>query len=845
MKRNTLILIINVVILVAACVGVITYAHSQEELAKQQSRSGFIGATEIISGIADNYLSDTEDFCDVWASYINANKFTIEEAIEYLENVRALSSVYAQIIWTDDYTGLSREAYLYDDDNYFVDYSGLTSLFSAWQDKNEIYNTPCFTNPVTGSYGIAFCKQIFLLDENNELKEAILMRIVPNSYMETRWLFPSKYVGASVAIIDRDGRYILKPDTMKNEDFLSFLYSYNQDTINQDEIHDYISNNDSGLISAKNASNVDCLWSFQALSKNSNWIIVLVASTSTIYDSQFDWFIPEMIMLSFLLMLLVDLVYLRQQREKDLEVQEQLELQGKQVKLALEEAEKANKAKSNFLSNMSHDIRTPMNGIIGVLSLVEQEETVKNDKKLTDYIHKIQSSSRHLLSLINDVLDVSKIESGEIALNKESISLAEQLALLDSVMRPQATEKGQDLHFGIKNISHEYFVGDSVRLRQILINLLSNAVKYTPYGGKISLEVEELPSDNKDYANLHFTVIDNGYGMSKELQAKVFDPFVRGENSVINKVQGTGLGMTIIKTIIDLMKGRITVESEEGKGSRFDVYLSLPLDRSYEVTLGADNILFVSKEEQFKDNVRSMATVTKENVIIADTAKDAIDILKNGQVVDAVVLEGLLTDEKLSEYVKEIREAVDYELFVICADYAHSDNAYEMVQKANLDGILARPFFLSQVAKTMKQARNEEVDDSNYTTSSLYKKKFLCAEDNELNAEILLAILETYDATCDIYPNGKELVEAFKTVKQGDYDAILMDVQMPIMDGLAATKLIRIGDNPLGQTIPIIAMTANAFSEDVQNCLNAGMNAHISKPIEILNLERVMRKYSK
>ena len=333
--------------------------------------------------------------------------------------------------------------------------------------------------------------------------------------------------------------------------------------------------------------------------------------------------------------------------------------------------------------------------------------------------------------------------------------------------------------------------------------------------------------------------------MSKELQAKVFDPFVRGENSVINKVQGTGLGMTIIKTIIDLMKGRITVESEEGKGSRFDVYLSLPLDRSYEVTLGADNILFVSKEEQFKDNVRSMATVTKENVIIADTAKDAIDILKNGQVVDAVVLEGLLTDEKLPEYVKEIREAADYELFVICADYAHSDNAYEMVQKANLDGILARPFFLSQVAKTMKQARNEEVDDRNYTTSSLYKKKFLCAEDNELNAEILLAILETYDATCDIYPNGKELVEAFETVKQGDYDAILMDIQMPIMDGLTATKLIRNGDNPLGQTIPIIAMTANAFSEDVQNCLNAGMNAHISKPIEILNLERVMRNYSK
>ena len=843
-KSSNGILLINVLILIISSIGVIKYSSSQEKLANQQASDSFISTTEIISGVADNYLSDIEDFCDAWANHINKSQYTMAEAIDYLENVRALDLVYAQIIWADDYTGLSRESYLYDEDNYVVDYSSLTDLFSAWVDKESFYITPCFTNPVTGSYGIAFCKQIFLLDDNLETKEAILMRIVPNAYMETRWIFPSKYSDASVTIIDRDGRYIFKPDTMKNDDFLSFLYSYNQGTINQEEIHQYIKENDSGLISAKNAFDKDCLWSFNSLDIYKDWLIVLSVPTSSIYETKFDWIIPEMIMVGFLLMLIVDLIYFNGQRKKDIEVKKELEKQSEKVNLALKEAEKANRAKSNFLSNMSHDIRTPMNGIIGILSLVEQEETVKNDKKLNDYIHKIQSSSNHLLSLINDVLDVSKIESGEITLAKESVSMAEQLALLDSVMRPLAVEKGQDLHITIQNISHEYYIGDSVRLRQILLNLLSNAVKYTQYGGKISLNVEELESDNKDYANLHFTVIDNGYGMSEEFIKHIFEPFARGENSVVNKVQGTGLGMTIIKTIIDLMGGTITVESEVDKGSRFDVYLSLPIDKSYKMTLGANTILFVSKEEQFKKNVKSMAAVTSEGVVFADTVDEAKDILKKENDIEAVVLEGLLNNEKLVEYVDSLRKATSRELFVICADYYHLEDAYKVVLDAKLDGILARPFFLSQVEKTMKQAKNEEVDDSNYTTSSLYKKKFLCAEDNDLNAEILMAILETYEASCIIYPNGKELVEAFKNVKEGDYDAILMDVQMPIMDGLTATRAIRNSDNPLGKTIPIIAMTANAFSEDVQNCLDAGMNGHVSKPIEILNLERIMRKYS-
>ena len=390
------------------------------------------------------------------------------------------------------------------------------------------------------------------------------------------------------------------------------------------------------------------------------------------------------------------------------------------VEAALEVAEKASKAKTDFLSNMSHDIRTPMNAIIGITTLMKNE--LHQPEKLAEHLAKLESSGQLLLGIINDILDMSRIESGKTTLNVEKMNLPQQVSQLDSIIRQQAGQRRQIFTINTL-VQHENVLADPNRLNQVLLNILSNAVKYTPTGGHIRLEVEEL-THTEHYAKYRFVVQDDGIGMSEDYQKTLFDPFTREERSGTNKVQGTGLGMAITKSVIDLMGGSISVESATGKGTRFEVVLEFPIDTE------------------------------------ADT-----------------------------------------------------------VQKA--------------------QALPEEEE----TTSPLSGMKFLCAEDNAINAEILQMLLETKGASCTICPNGQEIVDAFASVKPGDYDMILMDVQMPVMDGLEATRRIRSGENPLGRTIPILAMTANAFLEDMQKSKEAGMDEHLSKPVDISALEQVVKRF--
>ena len=387
---------------------------------------------------------------------------------------------------------------------------------------------------------------------------------------------------------------------------------------------------------------------------------------------------------------------------------------------ALQSAERASKAKTDFLSNMSHDIRTPMNAIIGITTLMKNE--LHEPEKLAEHLGKLETSGQLLLGIINNILDMSRIESGKTTLNVEKMNLPQQISQLDNIIRQQAGQRSQTFTVST-NLQHENVLADPNRLNQVLMNILSNAVKYTPTGGHIRLEVEELPR-NEHYARYRFVVQDNGIGMSEEFQKHIFEPFERECTSTVSKVQGTGLGMAITKSIVDLMGGSISVESATGKGTRFEVVLEFPID-------------------------------TK-----ADT-----------------------------------------------------------VQKA--------------------QALPEEEE----TTSPLSGMKFLCAEDNAINAEILQMLLETKGASCTICPNGQEIVDAFASVKPGDYDMILMDVQMPVMDGLEATRRIRSGENPLGRTIPILAMTANAFLEDMQKSKEAGMDEHLSKPVDISALEQTVKRF--
>ena len=408
------------------------------------------------------------------------------------------------------------------------------------------------------------------------------------------------------------------------------------------------------------------------------------------------------------------------QTMKEMEVVNQKLKKAKNVATeALQTAENANKAKTDFLSNMSHDIRTPMNAIIGITSLIRHD--AGNKAKVIEYADKIDISSQHLLGIINDVLDMSKIEAGKTVFKYSDFSILDLMQELDTIFHTQIYEKQQTLTIIKENIQHEWVNGDQVHLMQIFSNLLSNAVKYTQEGGEIQFFVEECETKSSVYAKYRFLVSDNGMGMSADFKETIFDPFTRAESSVTNKVQGTGLGMAITKNLVEAMGGTIDVDSELGQGSCFEVLMDLKIAEDRTVALAAQE----ETDEQ-----------------------------------DGNILQGM---------------------------------------------------------------------------------KFLCAEDNELNAEILIELLKIEGAECTICENGEEILEAFEQSAPGDYDMILMDVQMPVMNGYDATKAIRRSSHEVAKKIPIIAMSANAFSEDVQHSLAAGMNAHISKPVEMKVLEKTIR----
>ena len=478
--------------------------------------------------------------------------------------------------------------------------------------------------------------------------------------------------------------------------------------------------------------------------ENNNTMLICIVEKSVVdnvlRDYQKTIVFETILMAGFILLLFAGLFYsisrrsLAEQkaeyekRNNEIQTQAMKEMEESNKKLkkaknitteALQTAENANKAKTDFLSNMSHDIRTPMNAIIGMTSLIRHD--AGNKAKVIEYADKIDISSQHLLGIINNVLDMSKIEAGKTVFKYTDFSILDFITELNTIFHSQIDEKNQTLTIIKENIRHEWVNGDQVHLMQIFSNLVSNAVKYTQEGGKIQFLVEECETKSSVYAKYRFLVSDNGMGMSADFKDTIFDAFTRAESSMTNKIQGTGLGMAITKNLVEAMGGTIDVESELGQGSCFEVLIDLRIAEDR----------FVSSTEQ------------------AEKDEPAGNVLKG--------------------------------------------------------------------------------------------MRFLCAEDNELNAEILMELLKIEGAECTICENGKRVLEAFEQSAPGDYDMILMDVQMPVMNGYEATKAIRRSSHELAKTIPIIAMTANAFSEDIQHSLAAGMNAHVSKPVEMKVLEKTIR----
>lgn len=519
---------------------------------------------------------------------------------------------------------------------------------------------------------------------------------------------------------------------------------------------------------------------------------------------------------------------------------------------ALNIAREANNAKSTFLSNMSHDIRTPMNAIVGLSTLLQRD--CDKPEKVREHTKKIIASSHHMLGLINDILDMSKIESGKASINFSEINLAEIVEELSTIIKPQAKARGQSFEISVSSIQQEYLIGDKLRIEQIMINLLSNAVKYTQDGGRIEMIIEQIPGGTKNYARMRFTVRDNGMGMSEEYQQIIFAPFTREINSTTNKIQGTGLGMAITKNLVDLMGGTISVESKQGEGSTFIVDLELrmqekDIDSSFWKSHGIGSILIVDDDPDVCANIISTMEGTSVVVQCAADGLNAVEMAKEaherGSEYDIVLLDWKMPGMSGVETARMIRQTVPGNvLIMILTSYDWSD-IEEEASAAGIDGFMPKPFFLTNFKLAVERIRTGGGASENEKDMSIENKRILIAEDNEINAEILIELLsEIPGLTCVVTENGQEAFDRFTGSAIGEYDIILMDVQMPVMNGYEATKAIRSSGRPDAETIPIVAMTANAFAEDVKAALDAGMNAHVSKPVDPDRVVEVLREFT-
>jgi len=548
--------------------------------------------------------------------------------------------------------------------------------------------------------------------------------------------------------------------------------------------------------------------------------------------------VASMLAAFFLCIFLYSLSW-REQEKLRKEQEEERRLHSRQLAEALQAAQIASESKTTFLSNMSHDIRTPMNAVLGFTSLLARD--AENPAKVREYTKKITASGQHLLSLINDILDVSKIESGKVALTLEAFSLNDVISSVDTIIQPMARAREQEFSVEVTGIRHEYLVGDETRINQILINLLSNAVKYTPEGGHIWFRIIGLKQRSSQYEHIRIEVEDDGYGMTPEYLETIFDAFTRAENSTTNKVQGTGLGMAITKSIVELMGGTIDVSSEVNRGTIFQVDLELRIqegqeDRQFWEKRGITQVLVVNGEGGDREDIQALMQNTGVRLDAVDL-EEALGLLRDGKAYQIALLDwdahGLSAAQKLRE---ALPDAVPILLLTACGE----ENMGEALQ-IEYTSLLEKPFFVAAFREKIEELWADHAGKAEAVESdSLEGLRFLAAEDNEINAEILSELLELEGAACEIVENGRLAVERFQRAEEGEFDAILMDVQMPVMNGHEAARAIRALERPDAARIPIIAMTANAFAEDEKAALSAGMNAHVAKPLDMEILKKVV-----
>ena len=837
--RKLLIIFVNVVIISAILIFVVMYSRYTSRDSYQRQIENFEDTTVTMEKVTENYLEGEQRICDVWAHYINNKAMTMEEAAEYIRVSHVLANASAHLVFTDTLTGLSTRPKQGTTDDYAVSYQRVDLLNSIdWIDEigKSINITRAYTNPMNGEQSLAFCNMVTLYDPDSRTsRPAVLLRVIPVLELEQKWVFPqTELVNAALAMIDADGDYILKGSSFKNSDFFEFYKSYNTtEPESAKQLFDKITSS-TGSVSMLNSHGQECILAFTPVAATYGWTLLGLVPADDLHVVKEDWLLFGVVSAGLMVLFICDLCHML--------------FLNKRLQITAREAESANKAKTDFLSTMSHDIRTPMNAIIGLTTIAEKN--LGDVQSTGESLRKISLAGNHLLTLINDILDISKVESGKLKLSPLNFSIVETVENLVNISQPMIKEKNLEFSFHINRMEKEYLYADQLRLNQIYINILSNAVKYTEPGGRVSVDMREEESNVPDSIRLCYTVADTGIGMSKEFMETMYQPFSRQIDSRVNSIQGTGLGLAITKQMVDLMGGTIECESEPGKGTTFSVVLDIPVaDRQREVMqLDAIDVLIVDDDEVMLqtavDTLLELGAVPEQ----AKSGMEALGMIEHrhlsGKDYDVIIVDWKMPEIDGIDTIKRIRSEIGADTPILLISAYDWSDIEEKAKEAGANGFVSKPLFRSTLYDKLnalmgKESRSVEPEDD---TSDLFGLHILVAEDNDINWEIISAMLGMFGITTDRAENGRVCVDMIREAEEGKYTLIFMDIQMPEMNGLDATRAIRSLKDKKAASIPIVAMTADAFSENVTECMNAGMDGHIAKPIDVKLVIKEIRR---
>ena len=837
--KKIIVIIVNAIIIAAMLIFVVLYSRIESTDSYRRQVDHFEDTMITMENVTENYLEGEQQICDVWARYINSENMTMEEAAQFIRASHVLENASAHLISLDTLTGLSTRPKQGTEDDYAISYKQIALLEDVdWINEigKSVNITRAYTNPMNGEQSLAFCNRIMLYEpESGSSEAAVLLRVIPISELEQKWVFPqTELENAELSMIDANGDYILKGYSFKNSSFFEFYKSYNPtDPESSSKLFDRITSS-TGSVPVLNSRGQECVLAFTPLSATSGWTLLGLVPAKDLHVDTENWLLVGVVSAGLLILFLFDLYYM-------------LYL-NRRFQAAAREAESANKAKTDFLSTMSHDIRTPMNAIIGLTTIAEKN--LGDVESTRESLRKISLASNHLLTLINDILDISKVESGKLKLSPLTFSIVETVENLVNISQPMIKEKNIQFSFHINQMEKEYLYTDQLRLNQIYINILSNAIKYTEPGGQVSVDMQEEKSAIPGCIRLSYRVADTGIGMSPEFMATMYQPFSRQTDSRVNSIQGTGLGLAITKQMVDLLGGTIECQSERGKGTTFTVVLDIPLaDRQRnEMMLDPIDVLIVDDNEILLQTAADTLASLGATVETAQSGAEALGMIEHrhlsGRDYGVVIVDWKMPEMDGIEAVRRIRSEVDTKIPILLISAYDWSDIEDKAREAGANGFVSKPLFRSTLYDKIndllgKESSSQEPEDD---YSDLQGLHILVAEDNDINWEIISAMLAMFGISTDRAENGRVCVDMMRTAAEGSYELIFMDVQMPEMNGLDATRAIRRLENNWAASIPIVAMTADAFSENVTECLNAGMNGHIAKPVDIKLVIKEIRR---